>query len=94
MPDVLRLELIELGARFRAYQQRPEPDLALLATLHERKARAFALWAAVTGDGGLRHESKRSEKAAQTTREMHANRTSQPIGDTPSSDGSRAAAAH
>ncbi|MDQ8707556.1 hypothetical protein RCO28_34560 [Streptomyces sp. LHD-70] len=25
-PDVLRLELIELGDAFRAYQQRPEPD--------------------------------------------------------------------
>ncbi|WP_372411976.1 hypothetical protein [Streptomyces luteireticuli] len=80
-PDVLRLELIELGDAFRTYQQRTEPDLALLATLHERKARAFRLWADVSGDGSLRHEAARAEKAAQTTREMHANRTGQPIGD-------------
>ncbi|WP_455356924.1 hypothetical protein [Streptomyces sp. SYSU K217416] len=86
-PDVLRLELIELGDAFRAYQQRPEPDLALLAELHERKARAFALWADVTGDGSLRHEAKRAGKAAQTTREMHANRGGQVAGDTVSGDG-------
>lgn len=81
-PDVLRLELIELGDAFRAYQQRPEPDLALLADLHERKARAFALWADVSGDGSLRHEARRAEKAAQTAREMHANRSGRPLGDT------------
>ncbi|MEU6557451.1 hypothetical protein ABZ915_45660 [Streptomyces sp. NPDC046915] len=81
-PDVLRLELIELGDAFRAYQQRTEPDLALLAELHERKARAFGLWADVSGDGSLRQEAQRAEKAAQTTREMHANRTGQPAGDT------------
>ncbi|MFE7357363.1 hypothetical protein ACFU8Q_30485 [Streptomyces sp. NPDC057543] len=80
-PDVLRVELIDLGDAFRAYQQRPEPDLALLAELHERKARAFALWADVTGDGSLRHEAKRAEKAAQTTREMHANRGGPAVGD-------------
>ncbi|MFB7090923.1 hypothetical protein [Streptomyces sp. NPDC056296] len=85
-PDVLRLELIELGDAFRAYQQRPEPDLVLLAELHERKARAFALWADVNGDGSLRHEAKRAQKAAQTTREMHANRGGQ-AGDTVSGDG-------
>ncbi|MGX1887419.1 hypothetical protein [Streptomyces sp. NPDC055287] len=73
-PDVLRVELIELGAAFRAYQQSTEPDLALLAQLHERKARAFALWADVTGDASLRHEAKRAESAAQITRDMHANR--------------------
>ncbi|MFJ4013455.1 hypothetical protein [Streptomyces sp. NPDC090026] len=73
-PDVLRTELIELGDAFRAYQQRPEPDLALLAELHDRKARAFRLWADVGGDASLRHEAVRAEKAAQTTREMHANR--------------------
>ncbi|WP_327425372.1 hypothetical protein OG963_00355 [Streptomyces sp. NBC_01707] len=73
-PDVLRLELIELGDAFRAYQRRTEPDLALLAQLHERKARAFALWADVTGDGSLHHEANRAEIAAQTTRDMHANR--------------------
>ncbi|MFE7951576.1 hypothetical protein [Streptomyces sp. NPDC057426] len=86
-PDVLRLELIELGDAFRAYQQRTEPDLALLATLHERKARAFALWADLSGDGSLRHEAKRAEKAAQTTREMHENRAGQPVGDTAGADG-------
>ncbi|MGS2586683.1 hypothetical protein [Streptomyces hebeiensis] len=82
-PDVLRLELIELGDAFRAYQQCTEPDLALLAELHERKARAFRLWADVSGDGSLRHDAHRAEKAAQTTREMHANRGGLPIGDTP-----------
>ncbi|MFJ6686714.1 hypothetical protein [Streptomyces werraensis] len=30
----------------------------------------------------MRHEAKRAEKAAQTTREMHANRGGQPAGDT------------
>ncbi|MFI2241207.1 hypothetical protein [Streptomyces chrestomyceticus] len=73
-PDVLRTELIDLGDAFRAYQQRTEPDLALLAELHERKARAFALWADVNGDRSLRHEAQRAEQAAQTTREMHQNR--------------------
>ncbi|MGP3731673.1 hypothetical protein ACTWJ9_00155 [Streptomyces sp. GDS52] len=73
-PDVLRVELIELGDAFRAYQQCPEPDLVVLAELHERKARAFALWADVTGDGTLRHEAHRARKAAQTTLEMHGNR--------------------
>ncbi|MEU7648099.1 hypothetical protein [Streptomyces huasconensis] len=81
-PDILRLELIDLGDAFRAYQQRTEPDLALLAELHERKARAFRLWADVSGDGSLRHEAQRAEKAAQTTREMHANRGGQPAGAT------------
>ncbi len=81
-PDALRMELIELGDAFRAYQQRTEPDLALLAGLHERKARSFAWWAEVSGDGALRHEAKRAEKAAQTTREMHANRGGQTAGDT------------
>ncbi|MFF7551162.1 hypothetical protein ACFZCU_47360 [Streptomyces canus] len=32
-PDVLRLELIDLGDAFRAYQQRTEPNLVLLAEL-------------------------------------------------------------
>ncbi|MFD0448978.1 MULTISPECIES: hypothetical protein [Streptomyces violaceusniger group] len=75
------MELIELGDTFRAHQQRTEPDLALLAGLHERKARSFAWWAEVSGDGALRHEAKRAEKAAQTTREMHDNR-GQTAGDT------------
>jgi hypothetical protein len=86
-PDVLRLELIDLGDGFRAYQQRTEPDLALLAELHERKARAFRLWADVSGDGSLRHEAHRAEKAAQTTREIHANRGGQPVGDAAGDDG-------
>ncbi|AZQ75255.1 hypothetical protein EKH77_32580 [Streptomyces luteoverticillatus] len=82
-PEVLRLELIELGDAFRAYQQRTEPDLTVLATLHDRKARAFDLWADASGDDSLRHEARRAEKAAQTTLEMHANRTGQPLGDGP-----------
>lgn len=86
-PDVLRVELIELGDAFRAYQQRGEPDLALLAELHERKARAFRLWADVSGDGSLRHEAQRAEKAAQTTREMHVNRTGSPADAMAASDG-------
>ncbi|MFG3248308.1 hypothetical protein [Streptomyces sp. NPDC048187] len=73
-PDVLRLELTELGDAFRAYQRRPEPDLAVLAELHDRKARAFALWADVTDDASLREEAVRAEAAARTTREMSANR--------------------
>ncbi|MGK5638630.1 hypothetical protein ACSNOK_10015 [Streptomyces sp. URMC 126] len=85
-PDVLRLELIELGDAFRAYQQRPEPDLALLAELHERKARAFALWADVSGDESLRHEAQRAEQAAHTTRDMHANRTGQFLGEAAGGD--------
>jgi hypothetical protein len=85
-PEVLRVELSELGDAFRAYQQRTEPDLALLAELHERKARAFRLWADVSGDGSLRDEAQRAEKAAQTTREMHANRTGQPVGGTAAGD--------
>ncbi|MEV0281684.1 hypothetical protein AB0I22_35595 [Streptomyces sp. NPDC050610] len=79
-PDDLRVELIELGDAFRAYQQRPEPDLVLLAALHERKARAFARWADVSGDGRLRREAERAELAAQTTRATHHNRTG-PVAD-------------
>ncbi|MFC8565598.1 hypothetical protein ACFUIW_07515 [Streptomyces sp. NPDC057245] len=78
-PDVLRLELTELGDAFRAYQRRPEPDLAVLAELHDRKARAFALWANVTGDASLREEADRAAAAAQTTREMNANRLGVPL---------------
>lgn len=85
-PDVLREELIELGDAFRAYQERTEPDLALLAGLHERKARAFRLWADVSGDGALRREAQRAEQAAQTTREMHTNRTGQAVGGTADGD--------
>ncbi|KOU39428.1 hypothetical protein [Streptomyces sp. WM6378] len=85
-PDVLRVELIELGDAFRAYQQRAEPDPALLAELHERKARAFALWADVSGDGSLRDEARRAEKAAETTREMQNNRDGRIIGNTGNGD--------
>lgn len=80
-PDVLRLELIELGDAFRAYQRDPEPDLALLAGLHDRKARAFALWADVTGDHTLREEAARAEKAARAAREMNENRVGVPAGE-------------
>ncbi|MER7716701.1 hypothetical protein ABTX99_07060 [Streptomyces flaveolus] len=73
-PEALRAELVELGDAFRDYQRRPEPDLALLAELHERKARAFARWADVTGDDSLRDEAHRAEKAVLTTLEMHRNR--------------------
>ncbi|WCN02764.1 hypothetical protein [Streptomyces sp. M92] len=73
-PEELRVELTELGDAFRAYQRRPEPDLAVLADLHDRKARAFALWAEVTGDASLREEADRAATAARTTREMDANR--------------------
>ncbi|MFE5257042.1 hypothetical protein [Streptomyces coelicoflavus] len=73
-PDVLRVELTELGDAFRAYQRRPEADLAALADLHDRKARAFASWADVTGDASLREEADRAATAARTTREMDANR--------------------
>ncbi|MET8827270.1 hypothetical protein ABZX40_14930 [Streptomyces sp. NPDC004610] len=66
-PDSLPTELIDLGAAFRADQQRAEPDLALLAWLHERKARAFALWAGASGDAPLRLRDGRAEAAARTT---------------------------
>ncbi|MFD9632716.1 hypothetical protein [Streptomyces violascens] len=80
-PDDLRIELIDLGNAFRTYQQRPEPDLALLASLHERKAKAFVLWADVTGDISLRREAERADRAAQTTRAMHHLRAGVPVGD-------------
>jgi hypothetical protein len=86
-PDVLRVELIELGDAFRTYQQRSEPDLALLAELHERKGRAFRLWADVSGDNSLHHEAKRAETAAQTTREMYLNRAGAPVDDAVGGDG-------
>lgn len=73
-PDDLRRELVDLGDAFRAYQRRPEPDLAVLAALLDRKAHAFAAWAAVTGDASLREEAERAETAARTTREMNAHR--------------------
>ncbi|MER7000349.1 hypothetical protein [Streptomyces sp. NPDC000410] len=74
-PVVLRDELVELGDLFRAYQQRSEPDLALLADLHERKARAFTTWADVTGDTRLRLDAQRAEQAAAAARLQHQQRT-------------------
>lgn len=74
-PVVLRDELIDLGNLFRRYQQRTEPDLAVLADLHERKARAFTAWADVTGDPDLRTEAERAEQAAATARMQHRHRT-------------------
>ncbi|MFE0872902.1 hypothetical protein [Streptomyces rochei] len=74
-PVSLRDELIELGNLFRAYQQRTEPDLELLADLQERKARAFTTWADVTCEGALRWEARRAEQAAAATRLQHQQRT-------------------
>lgn len=74
-PVVLRDELVELGDLFRAYQQRTEPDLGLLADLHERKARAFMAWADVTGDINLRLEARRAEQAAVAARFQQLQRT-------------------
>ncbi|MEU7021053.1 hypothetical protein ABZ990_10420 [Streptomyces sp. NPDC046203] len=74
-PVALRDELIELGNLFRAYQQRDQPDLALLANLQEHKARAFTTWADVTCDGALRWEARRAEQAAAATRLQHQQRT-------------------
>ncbi|MHA6757075.1 hypothetical protein [Streptacidiphilus sp. PAMC 29251] len=73
-PVDLRDELIDLGDAFRAYQARTQPDLAVLAALHERKARAFETWAAATGDHKLRQEGLRAGKAAAET---HYQRTGQ-----------------
>ncbi|MFD7685641.1 hypothetical protein [Streptomyces sp. NPDC059781] len=75
LPDTLRDELTELGDLFRAYQRREQPDLAILADLQERKARAFTTWAAVTGDDDLREEARRAEQAAATIRSQHQQRT-------------------
>ena len=75
LPDTLRDELTELGDLFRAYQRREQPDLALLADLQERKARAFTTWAAVTGDDTLREEARRAGQAAATIRFQHRQRT-------------------
>ncbi|MEW2302236.1 hypothetical protein AB0958_20045 [Streptomyces sp. NPDC006655] len=74
-PVALRDELIELGSLFRAYQQRDEPDLALLAGLQERKARAFTAWADVTCEGVLRWEARRAQQAAAAARLQHQHRT-------------------
>ncbi|PCG81495.1 hypothetical protein CIB93_35030 [Streptomyces sp. WZ.A104] len=74
-PDVLRDELVELGDLFRAYQQGTAPDLSALADLQERKARAFAAWAGVTGDPNLRLEGQRALQAAAAARLQHHYRT-------------------
>ncbi|MGY4967475.1 hypothetical protein [Streptomyces sp. 900105245] len=74
-PVALRDELIELGDLFRAYQQRSEPDLALLADLQERKAQAFTTWADVSGIMSLRLEARRAEQAATAARLQHQQRT-------------------
>ncbi|MFF9572045.1 hypothetical protein [Streptomyces sp. NPDC014685] len=76
-PVALRDELVELGGLFRAYQQRDQPDLELLADLHSRKASAFAAWAEATGDPGLRLDAQRAEQAAATVLLQHQQRTGQ-----------------
>ncbi|WP_411082950.1 hypothetical protein [Streptomyces sp. cmx-18-6] len=81
-PVALREELMELGDLFRAYQQRSEPDLAELAELHARKARAFTTWAEVTGETELRLEAGRAEQAAAAARLQHQHRTGlSPVGE-------------
>ncbi|AMW14058.1 hypothetical protein A4E84_33960 [Streptomyces qaidamensis] len=74
-PVSLRDELAELGDLFRAYQKRPEPDLALLADLQERKALAFLTWSDVSCDVTLRLEAQRAEQAAAVIRRQHRHRT-------------------
>ncbi|MBT2428093.1 hypothetical protein J7F02_21155 [Streptomyces sp. ISL-112] len=81
-PVALRDELIELGDLFRAYQQRPEPDLEQLADLHARKAKAFHTWAEVTGETELRLDARRAEQAAAAALLQHQQRTGQsPVGE-------------
>ncbi|MEU3433349.1 hypothetical protein [Streptomyces sp. NPDC006863] len=82
-PVALRDELTELGELFRAYQARSEPDLAMLADLHARKAEAFHAWAEVTADTGLRLDAQRAEQAAATARLQHLHR----IGQAPDGEG-------
>ncbi|MFJ3541264.1 hypothetical protein ACIPQH_03840 [Streptomyces rubiginosohelvolus] len=82
-PIALRDELTELGELFRAYQARTEPDLAVLADLHARKAEAFNAWAEVTADTGLRLDARRAEQAAATARLQHLHR----IGQAPDGEG-------
>ncbi|MFI8205222.1 hypothetical protein [Streptomyces sp. NPDC085937] len=74
-PTSLRDELVELGDLFRAYQKRAEPDLAMLADLQERKARAFLTWFDVSCDTVLRLEARRAEQAAAVIRRQHQHRT-------------------
>ncbi|MFJ9140951.1 nucleotide exchange factor GrpE [Streptomyces griseus] len=82
-PIALRDELTELGELFRAYQQRAEPDLAVLADLHARKAKAFFAWAEATGETALRLDAQRAEQAAATVRRQHLHR----IGQAPDGEG-------
>ncbi|MFD4025085.1 hypothetical protein ACFWRV_16435 [Streptomyces sp. NPDC058576] len=82
-PIALRDELTALGEAFRAYQKRPEPDLAILADLHARKAEAFFAWADVTADTALRLDAQRAEQAAATARLQHLHR----IGQAPEGEG-------
>ncbi|MEU2914897.1 hypothetical protein ACFYM3_02685 [Streptomyces massasporeus] len=83
-PVSLRDELTELGDLFRAYQKRPEPDLALLADLQERKARALLTWSDVSCDVPLRLEAQRAQQAAAVIRRQHQHRTGcVPDGDEP-----------
>ncbi|MER5890008.1 hypothetical protein ABT160_39800 [Streptomyces sp. NPDC001941] len=77
-PTELRDELIALGDLFRSYQQR-EPDLATLADLHERKARAFAAWADAGGGSVLRDEAARSQQAAAAIRLQHEHRAGRTV---------------
>ncbi|MFF3698996.1 hypothetical protein [Streptomyces sp. NPDC002221] len=77
-PVELRDELTELGDLFRAYQQRTEPDLELLADLQTRKAAAFTTWAEVTGNTYLRREAVRAGQAADTARLHHQHRSGRP----------------
>ncbi|MGW1106402.1 hypothetical protein [Streptomyces sp. NPDC002540] len=79
----MRDELTELGDLFRAYQRREQPDLAVLADLQERKARAFTTWADVTCNGSLRWDARRAERAAAATRLQNQ----QHIGSTTDDDG-------
>ncbi|MEU8963498.1 hypothetical protein AB0C89_17575 [Streptomyces sp. NPDC048491] len=74
-PIELRDELTELGGLFRAYQQRTEPDLDLLADLQRRKSAAFSGWAEATGDTFLRREAQRAGQAADTARLQHRQRS-------------------
>ncbi|GGQ53873.1 hypothetical protein [Streptomyces asoensis] len=74
-PVELRDELVALGDLFRAYQRRDQPDLALLADLHTRKAHAFAAWAEACGDRRLRLDARRAEQAADAARAQHEHRT-------------------
>ncbi|MDT0438671.1 MULTISPECIES: hypothetical protein [Streptomyces] len=104
-PVALRDELIELGDLFRAYQQRTEPDVALLANLHEREARAFTTWANVSGIESLRLETRCAEQAATAARFQHQQRTggiadsdgpvvSRPLSGPTQGDHARAVLAH